>query len=157
MRNLLPLLILWGCTPPPTNTCGVESELADFDPVCSQAVLSLYDDQSIMELPGGNNAVLAAYIEASPTIQAYGGESGNLLNVVLEIETESWTAVGRKTTLTVANIDEDTAELRIDAHFPDGLNVDGFGISGTFDARLLDLRLEAEDSGNTEDSGFSSD
>ena len=140
-------LFVWGCTPTEeTSSCQVVSELDTFQPICSQATLSLYDDQTIVELSGGSDAMLSAYLEPSPSIQAYGGETGNTLSTVLEVDTESWTAVGRKTTLTFASFDSDSAEIRIDAHFPDGLNVDGFGVQGPFEARLIDHRLE--DSGD---------
>ncbi len=142
MRIPLFMLLLWGCTPTEEiNSCQVISELESFQPICSQATLSLYDDQTILELSGGTDAALTAYLEASPSVQAYGGETGNSLNTVLEVDGESWTAVGRKTTLTFASFDSDSAEVRIDAHFPDGLNVDGFGIQGPFETRLIDHRL----------------
>ena len=138
MRNLVILIGLWGCVPPEEdNGCLVASDLTEFQPVCSQALLGLYDEQTILELPGGSGAVLTAYLEASPSIQAYGGETGNSLSMILEVHSESWSAVGRNSTLTVASLEEDIAELRIDAHFADGLNVDGFSIQGPFEATVV--------------------
>jgi hypothetical protein len=143
MRKLVTLVGLWGCAPPEDdNGCAVESELEDFQAVCSQALLGLYPEQTILELPGGSDATLTAYLEADPSIQAYGGQTGNSLTVILEVGSESWTAVGRKTTLTFASLDDQTAELRIDAHFADGLNVDGFGIQGPFEATVISSLLD---------------
>ena len=143
MRTLVTLVGLWGCAPADEGSdCTVDSELEDFQAVCSQAVLGLYPEQTILELPGGSGATLTAYVEANPSIQAYGGETGHSLSVLLEVGEESWTAVGRKTTLTFASLDDQTAELRIDAHFADGLNVDGFGIHGPFEATVISSLLD---------------
>jgi len=143
MRTLVTLVGLWGCAPPEEdNGCAVESEQEDFQAVCSQAVLGLYPEQSILEFPGGSDATLTAYFEANPSIQSYGGETGNSLTVLLEVGSDSWTAVGRKTSLTIASLDGDTAELRIEAHFADGLNVDGFRIAGPFEATVISSLID---------------
>ena len=153
MRMLVTLVGLWGCAPTAEeqDDCLVVSERVDFDPVCSQAKLTLYDEQSVVELPGGTNATLTGYFEANPSVQTYGGQTGNTLNVLLEIDLESWTGVNRSTTLAIAALDEESAELRLEAHFSDGLNVEGFGISGPFIASVTDRRLT--DTGAPSDSG----
>ena len=148
MRMLVTLVGLWGCAPPEDSGCLVESELEDFAPICSGAVLGLYEDQSILELPGANDAVLRAYFEASPSIQPYGGETGSPLSMLLEVGDESWAATGRKSSLTIASMDGDTAEMRIEAHFADGLNVDGFRIAGPFEAELISSMLDDTASGD---------
>ena len=154
MRYLLILVGLWGCAPAEeeTDDCQVVSDRTDFVPVCSQARLTLYDEQTVLTLPGGSNATLTGYIEANPVIQMYGGQSGNTLNMLLEIDLESWTAVNRSTTLTIAALDDETAELQLDAHFSDGLNVDGIEIVGPLFAPVSDRRIS--DTGTGSDSGI---
>ena len=154
MRYLAIFIGLWGCAPTEeeTDDCQVVSDRTDFVPVCSQAKLTLYDEETVLELPGGSNATLTGYIEANPAIQMYGGQSGNTLNMLLEIDLESWTAVNRSTTLTIAAIDDEIAELQLEAHFSDGLNVDGFEIVGPLFAPVSDRRLS--DTGTGSDSGI---
>jgi hypothetical protein len=111
--------VIWPLFLACTTPCTLVSNVADYQPICEDAVLAQYGDESRLVVPSDSGA-LVAYLPGDLSEETYGGTSGNPLTILLDLDGGTSFAQARSSHVTIARLDLYDAELQITASFEAG-------------------------------------
>lgn len=109
-------LLLSACAP----DCGVTSNLPGFTPVCEQAVLALYPEESRLVVLGMEGGAMVAYLPAPLVEGPYGGTTGRPLDVIVDAGDRQFTAGVPEAELTISGLGPERAGAALTVLFDEG-------------------------------------
>ncbi|MCB9779790.1 MAG: hypothetical protein H6742_14590 [Alphaproteobacteria bacterium] len=124
---MLLLLPLWlACAAP----CDLASDVPGFTPVCDDAVLGRYADESRLVVLSEQGRAMVAYLPADLEERPYGGTTGLPVTVVVETDQAELVAGVPEAWLRIEQLDGERATVSLDVEFDEGR------VAGTLDAEI---------------------
>lgn len=112
---LLPLL-LTACT----DSCDISSNLPGYTPVCEQATLALYPDESRIVVLGAEGGAMVIYMPPDLQEQPYGGTTGLPVDVVVDAGDHEYTAGVPEAEVTITGVGPAQAGAAMTILFDEG-------------------------------------